>query len=262
MEAFVAPFNMLLGNPADIDRLNTNPHLVLQRHVTSQARFCVEIWRSAIILSMLNPEFMSVSMPSVISQYRENPPTFQVTSDGSPTGVGLIVRDSVGVIVFYASVPIPSVTGAKFQNATEYLSFIVSVVMLLQNCTTRMNGATIQWTTDSAVSLDWLNKNKCQGKFSQLAYMFLSIIALRCNLRFSESVKIAGSEMESNDVDSLSRGLATPRLNSYHRVTSHSNATLVSLLQLLDPTVQDVIKDHHEAYLLLREVANVVCRGV
>jgi hypothetical protein len=238
MKPFVAPFNHLLaGDQSKFSR----------RMINSSTRFCVEMWRVAIIMMLSDPVPMSVKFSSFID-CPVTPPDFHVISDAGPDGLGAVVRDANGDIICFSNIHMDT-GGARFQNAAEYSGFIFSLMLLIEVVGPDvLRGTTVQWSTDSATALSWVDEGRCSGLFTQRAFMSLTAIVLKYDLKILDCIKIPGVLM--GDVDKLSRFEPTPSLPPALAYNAEANPSIVAMCAVIDPTtlLDGCLPQHHEAY--------------
>jgi hypothetical protein len=249
-DAFVAPFNKLLTG---------NQSRFCKRRVSSAARFCVEMWRVAIMRLIVDPLHMAVPMRSLLRQ-QVDIPTFRLITDAGPDGVGAVVKNANGDILCFANLHFPNRLGSKFQNSGEYCGFIFSLVLLIEVIGPSIKGSSVQWTTDNAAALSWIDANRCSSLFAQQAFMALSAIVTEYDLQIWDSIKIPGDEM--CDVDRLSRFLSTPSLPPEFQYDAESNLSIRRLFEAIDPTKDyKDCADHHRAYRLVHQCVSALGLG-
>lgn len=101
-------------------------------------------------------------------------------SDAGPLLAGFAIYNSYGRLLFYSAYMWPFVRNDDYQNAKEFLAFLlalVSAVLILdvRNCC-------IHWTGDNSSALSWVADGKCQSSFAQLAFIAYSFLCVRRNL--------------------------------------------------------------------------------
>ena len=236
MKPHVASFNHLLAG--DQSRF-------CLRNVTSSALFCVEMWRVAIIMLLTDPVPMAVKMSTLV-RLDEGPPSYRLITDAGPDGLGAVVRDAYGSVICYSDFHLRT-GGGRLQNAAEYAGFILALLLLIEVVGPQIRGSSVQWTTDSSTALSWVKKGRCSGLFAQLAFMALTAIVLKYDLKVLTPIKIPGLLM--CDVDNLSRFSPTPTLPLALRYEAEANPAILALFEVVDPTKQlSNLVDHHLAY--------------
>jgi hypothetical protein len=217
------------------------------------------MWRVAIMRLIVDPLHMAVPMRSLLRQ-QVDIPTFRLITDAGPDGVGAVVKNANGDILCFANLHFPNRLGSKFQNSGEYCGFIFSLVLLIEVIGPSIKGSSVQWTTDNAAALSWIDANRCSSLFAQQAFMALSAIVTEYDLQIWDSIKIPGDEM--CDVDRLSRFLSTPSLPPEFQYDAESNLSIRRLFEAIDPTKDyKDCADHHRAYRLVHQCVSALGLG-
>ena len=86
-------------------------------------------------------------------------PDFFLITDAGPLRLGFAIYNSRGVLLWYSSYTWPFVRNDNFQNAKEFLAFLVALIDLLTSDVVS-DSCTIQWTGDNTSSLSWVRERR------------------------------------------------------------------------------------------------------
>ena len=158
MSNFVQPLHAMCGKFG----LNEgSSHKSIWRNVSSQARFAVEMWRMAAVCLYLDPVLLAMPLTSIVNLNLRAPDVFFVT-DAGPLKLGFAVYDSTGRLLWYSAWAWPFIRNDNYQNAKEFLAFLVTVVHFVQSPMFK-SGCCIHWTGDNCAALSWVDNNRCKS---------------------------------------------------------------------------------------------------
>ena len=225
-----------------------------RRIASSQARFCIEVWRIVCVMLFLDKHSLSVSFNQVIRDYSKRC-KYTVITDAGPKYLGIVVL-SDDVLRGYGSFELPfHAEDPAFQNSREFMGYLGGVLLLLQVVETiEQDAFTLRWVGDNTSALSWVEKNKCGSCGTQSAFMALTWITLSRNVQLIETHHLAGRLM--GDVDALSRR-RKHSLPVDLDVDLDSQERWVELFKLCDPTVKRNLPSHHVA---LHQVAQALSK--
>jgi len=135
IEALVTPFVRL-----------TRGESLADRNVTSEARFCLELWRATIVLHILQPAVMAVSIESIAfrtilyseddyvdpEEESEDRSDYRVIMDAGPEGYGVGIYGKGGECIAYTAYTLPfEAKESKYQNIREFMGIILAIWMAI-----------------------------------------------------------------------------------------------------------------------------------
>ena len=181
--------------------------------------------------------------------------TFLIT-DAGPLKLGYAIHNSEGVLLWYSSYTWPFVRNDNFQNAKEFLAFLVVLVELL-NSGLVPDCCTIHWTGDNTSSLIWVQENRCKSIFTQRAFFVFSLLCLRRRISVCDVVHRPGDLMGA--IDALSRDKMHD-LNPHLFKDVQHPAIVDALLHLCDPILiqSATLDDHHLALVKVFDVVGAM----
>lgn len=241
MKNFVQPLNNLCGHVGNMKSVR----------VSSAAKFAVEMWRVVAICLYACPTSLAVPISVLIMDKTKNP-QFYVISDAGPDLAGFAVYDAIGTLLFYSAYEWPFVRNDNYQNAKEFLAFLLALVSLV--VFRDIKDCCIHWTGDNSSALSWVDKQRCSSSFAQLAFTAFSFLSLRRKIDVIEVKHRPGHLMGA--IDALSRRKAhnlPPGL-----LMPIDNCKIINeLVMLCDPVLmlEARVSDHHIA---LQKVFRVV----
>lgn len=120
MKNFVQPLNSLCSHVGSMKSVR----------VSSAAKFAVEMWRVVAICLFANPTSLSVPISLLIMNKSINP-QYYIVSDAGTDLAGFAVYDVRGVLIFYSAYAWPFLRNDNYQNAKEFLAFLLAFVSLV-----------------------------------------------------------------------------------------------------------------------------------
>ena len=241
MKNFVQPLNSLCGRVGSMKSIR----------VSSAARFAVEMWRVAAVCLFADPASLAVPISLLIMDKTVNP-HYYIISDAGPDLAGFAIYDALGDLIFYSAYAWPFVRNDNYQNAKEFLAFLLALVSLVIH--KDIKDCCIHWTGDNSSALTWVDNQRCSSSFAQLAFTAFSFLSLRRKVVVVEVKHRPGHLMGA--IDALSRRKAhnlPPKL-----LVPIDNCDVINELVLLcDPILmlEARVSDHHVA---LQRVFGVV----
>jgi hypothetical protein len=201
------------------------------------------MWRVVAICLFTSPTSLAVPISLLIADKSKNP-QFYVISDAGPDLAGFAIYDAYGRLIFYSAYVWPFVRNDNYQNAKEFLAFLLALLSLvvfrdISNCC-------IHWTGDNSSALSWVEKDRCSSSFAQLAFTAFSFLSLRRKIDVVEVNHRPGHLMGA--IDALSRRQShdlPPQL-----LVSIDNYDVIKEMVLLcDPILmlEARVSDHHTA---------------
>ena len=252
MKNFVQPLHNLCRSPEPtIDRPRSRFNTIKKMRVSSAARFAVEMWRFVAVSLFADPLSLAVPIRALVRD--ELVAELYFVSDAGPDKAGFAVYDPLGSLLFYSAYEWPFVRNDNFQNAKEFLAFLLSIVSAVLVLDVR--DCCIHWTGDNSSALSWVKDERCQSSFAQLAFITYSFLCLRRNLCVVDVLHRPGHLMGA--IDALSRDKAHD-LDPEKFVSLKHFEVVRELALLCDPILlQDKrLKDHHVALQNVFAVVN------
>lgn len=251
MRNFVQPLHNMCRSLPKEGSLSSFSQNRSRMRVTSAARVAVEMWRVVAICLFADPLCFAIPIRSLIRD--SSIAELYFISDAGPLLAGFAIYDSYGCLLFYSAYTWPFVRNDNYQNAKEFLAFLlalVSAVLMLD-----VRDCCIHWTGDNSSALSWVADGRCQSSFAQLAFIAYSFLCLRRNLCVVDVKHRPGHLMGA--IDALSRNNAhdlDPKL-----LRSIDDFVIIKELTLLcDPILllNARLEDHHIAFQKVVEVIN------
>lgn len=241
MKNFVQPLNSLCGRIGAMKTVR----------VSSAAKFAVEMWRVVAICLFASPSSLAVPI-SLLIMDKTLSPHYYIISDAGPDLAGFAIYNERGELIFYSAYAWPFVRNDNYQNAKEFLAFLLAFVSLVIHM--NIKDCCIHWTGDNSSALSWVDSQRCSSSFAQLAFTAFSFLSLRRKVDVVEVKHRPGHLMGA--IDALSRRKAhnlPPRLF----VPIDNWDVINELVLLCDPILmlEARVVDHHFA---LQEVFRVV----
>lgn len=254
MKNFVQPLHSMCRTPPKDNSASSFSTNRAKMRVTSAARFAVEMWRVVAICLFADPLCFAVPIRAIIRD--SSIAELYFISDAGPLLAGFALYDSFGCLLFYSAYSWPFIRDDNYQNAKEFLAFLlalVSAVLLFD-----VRDCCIHWTGDNSSALSWVQDGKCQSSFAQLAFIAYSFICLRRNICVVDVKHRPGHLMGA--IDALSRNLPHDLDPGLLRVID--NFEVIRTLALLcDPILLNNAKleDHHLAFQKVFKVIDELC---
>ena len=233
----------------------TSIHKSVWRNVSSQARFAVEMWRMAAVCLYLDPVLLAVPLTSLATFNREEADVFFI-SDAGPLKLGFAIYNAVGGLLWYSAYAWPFVRDDNYQNAKEFLAFLMAVTDFVRSSFFRP-GCCIHWTGDNCSALSWVDNDRCKSIYAQRAFMLFSIICLRFQ------IKVVGVEhrpgMLMGAIDALSRDMEHD-LDPLLFKALDDNGYIAKIMSICDPILVDQanLVDHHVALGVVMQVIDLL----
>ena len=251
MKNFVQPLHNMCRSPP---KEGSSSSFALDRskmRVTSAARFAVEMWRVVAICLFADPLCFAIPIRTLIRD--SSIADLYFISDAGPLLAGFAIYDSYGCLLFYSAYSWPFVRNDDYQNAKEFLAFLlalVSAVLILD-----VRDCCIHWTGDNSSALSWVADGKCQSSFAQLAFIAYSFLCLRRNLCVVDVKHRPGHLMGA--IDALSRNNAH-NLDPKLLRSIDDFEEIKELILLCDPILllNAKLENHHIAFQKVVAVIN------
>ncbi len=253
MTAFVAPLHKMCSAASKHNRLPS-----------SEAKFCIEVWRIVAILLYTDPTFLNVKITAVTGHtVKENlylSHTIVFISDASPwkLGAGLYCSTS-NTLIAYTSFPILFVDPHnKYQNIREYLGMLLCL-MLVRVIFPSERVMIGKWINDNKAALKWAKTAKCSSICGQAANIVVSWFQIHSGINVVESEHKAGINM--GIIDDISRDVKNPDLDSIPFVNLLSPSfkeshQLLQIFKLCDSTMTGNITNHHDMFFKIHKTLN------
>ena len=173
------------------------------RVASSQARFCIEVWRLVCLMLFLDKQSLSVSFSHVVRDHLKGC-NYTIVTDAGPQYLGIVVMAGVSM-KGYGSFELPfHAEDPAYQNSREFMGYFGGEMLLLQLVDTIQHDEfTNRWIGDNTSALSWIEHNKCSSCGTQSAFMALTWVTLSHNVQLIDTQHLAGRLM--GDVDALSR---------------------------------------------------------
>jgi hypothetical protein len=241
MKNFVQPLNSLCGRVGNMKSIR----------VSSAARFAVEMWRIAAVCLFADSASLAVPI-SLLIMDKTVYPHYYIISDAGPDLAGFAIYDALGELIFYSAYAWPFVRNDNYQNAKEFLAFLLALVSLVIH--KDIKDCCIHWTGDNSSALTWVDNQRCSSSFAQLAFTAFSFLSLRRKVVVVEVKHRPGHLMGA--IDALSRRKAH-NLPPKFFVPIDNCDVINELVLLCDPILmlEARVSDHHVA---LQRVFGVV----
>jgi hypothetical protein len=142
MRMFVSPLNKLTIGSSK-----------LSRKTTSEAKFCVEMWRVAAVMLYLFPNEMSVNIRSVVndSAANEKDISYKVISDAGPEYLGVKINNMNDECIQFTSYKLPfNAKDPAYQNVREFMGCILAMILVKRLSKNENN---------KFVYLEWISDN-------------------------------------------------------------------------------------------------------
>jgi hypothetical protein len=151
--------------------------------------------------------------------------------------------------------------GPEFQCAREYFGFMFGFIFIEWVLGKTVCTRVAAWVNDNKAAITWAENSKCNSMAAQYAYMAVTWQQLFSKFRFIEVEHQKGVLM--GDIDGLSRGFPhSLDINKKYVLNSAQCTSLDKLFSVLDPSVQNNLISHHEAFVavvnLTRELSKCV----
>ena len=220
------------------------------RRLTSFAKMSILVWRIVAILLFVDCDCLSVPLSRlrITPATLLNPPVdFMLMSDAQAS-LGVSIRDGQGVLLLHTSYLLPfkkSKLYTSYQNAREYLGFLLGMLLLSRLCG-KTRGVRISWTNDNTTALSWVRglgvSEVCKGRFAQSASLLVTLLSLRLGFQLASTTYVKSADM--GDHDRASRGLSVSWDEKLF-VPTTGVTVLDDLFRLCDPILVDSnIEDH------------------
>jgi len=255
MRPFVAAVNHMTRKATVIHKAKAQPSVC----------FAIAIWRAALVISMLDPEALSVPLLAFV----RNPTVKRIYSTiADASGWRLcaaIYHPSTFVLVAWATYRLPYAKDyeCKSQGHREYLGYLFSVLLILRYITKQPSGSDkipfqYTWINDNRGALQWANKGKCSSLASQYACLAVTQIHMFSNIYREDTDHLPGKAMGEIDLmcrmtddetlDSERIRKVCPSLTA-HLMIDMDTPIVHALFHLCDPSVQLLHEsDHHIAF--------------
>ena len=254
MRPFVAAINHMTRKATVVYAAKAPPYVC----------FAIAVWRAALVISMLDPEALSVSLLAFVRNPTEKR-IYSTIADASGWRLCAAIYHPVTFILLaWATYRLPYAKDyeCKSQGHREYLGYLFSVLLMLRYV--KHSGSTeeqpfqYRWINDNKGALQWADKEKCSSLASQFACLAVTQIHMFSNLYRENTDHLPGVEM--GEIDLMSRMEDGETLDSerIRRVCPSLKPSLMidmdtpltnALFVLCDPSIQLVHEtDHHNAF--------------
>ena len=233
-----------------------------KKEPSSAARLSIEIWRVVALLSLQKHPLMCRSLRCLLDCSRVSELLTWVYTDASPTGLGMGLYDHNQNLIAYMAYQFPfNAQGPEFQCAREYFGFMFGFIFIEWVLGKSVCTRVAAWVNDNKAAITWAENSKCNSMAAQYAYMAVTWQQLFSKFRFIEVEHQKGVLM--GDIDGLSRGFPhSLDINKKYVLNSAQCTSLDKLFSVLDPSVQNNLISHHEAFVavvnLTRELSKCV----
>ncbi len=171
MRSFVAPLqNMLISG-----KRSNSKHW--SRKPTSNAKFCIEIWRLVSVSLWINPKRFPVKLLQLSNNF-SNLKNIKIISDAGPNKIAAAILNEHNTITHYTKITMNfSDPDNRYQNIREYLG-IITCLILLKHTIKTTQPIYVHWLSDSTSAISWAESNKVKSLAGQAANM----ITIWCGL--------------------------------------------------------------------------------
>jgi len=254
MRPFVAAINHMTRKATIVHKARAQPY----------AAFAIAIWRAAMVVSMLDPDALSVPIVTYVRNPKEKC-VHVVIADASPWRLcAAIYHPQTSVLLAWATFRLPYAKDfeGRSQGHREYLGYLFSVLLILRyvkQCGTSKICFQYKWINDNKGALQWADKDKCSSLASQFACMAVSQIHMFSNIYREDTDHLPGVEM--GEIDLMSRMEDGETLTSERirracpsllpsQMLDMDTPPMNALFAVCDPSIQLVHQtDHHAAFV-------------
>jgi len=215
------------------------------KHASSAVRFCVEMWRIAIMLLFYHREIMAVSFSTFIRGLKPMSPQFQFKSDASEFGIAASVWSADGeTCLIYGCLELDMFHFTD-QNIREYLGLPLSEILLAQ-VVESLVGIPVVWVGDNRSALSWARNNKCNSRGNQSSAIFAIWFEIYAQLELLTPVWQKSADM--GVIDDLSRLKPTPSLDECRRFDFTTCPEIHQIMTLCQDNTTNLV-DHCQAFM-------------
>ena len=132
------------------------------------------MWRVVAICLFASPTSLAIPISALIKDRTSNP-QFYVISDAGPDLAGFAIYDSIGELIFYSAYAWPFLRDDNYQNAKEFLAFLLALVSLV--VVRDVKDCCIHWTGDNSSALSWVDKRWCGSSFAQCVGVYCLLVS-------------------------------------------------------------------------------------
>ena len=249
MHMFVTPLNKLLVGTSSADR-----------KASSEARFCVEVWRAVAIILIDNPDSMAVPIRSIRDRadggevdYSELI-NYTVVTDAGPTHLGAAIYDRQDRCLAHTSYFMPfEAQWSGYQNVREFCGLILGLLLYLLYVNNEDKIVYFEWISDNISALKWVEKEKCNSLAGQRSFMAYTWLTVAKRTEVLKSSHREGRFM--GDIDALSRRKPLKTLMPGTYVETEFNMLINQLFSYMNPVVDGDLVDHH---LVFENIHNLI----
>ena len=209
-------------------------------------RIAIKMWRAVLILLRLR----ETTYARTLDSFRIVLPVWQIESDASLTGLGVLVRDlrlyvpgdEMSGVVKVCSVDLPFELhmDSRYQNTVEFLGATLGLAMLAQ---LGIGSTSVKMKGDSRSSLKWGTTGLFSGVLSQRTSFVFMFVSVQYNLFISEGEHVAG-ELHVT-CDRLSRGVRPLELGFSPEMIYdvEFDLNMLAIIELCNPAPENDILD-------------------
>lgn len=250
---FVQPFNGLLRG--------TSPG---PRKPTSDARFCVEVWRAIACILALRPDDLAIPLRQLVPTVGTIA-TYGLITDAGPECVGIALfrigpdgNPDLAQCLCYTDFPTSGwdeiTRDPRYQNTREYCGAVLGIIMTLDAQASGLippGPVHLHWHGDNTSALSWIDQNRMRSAQTQRIFMAYTCLRMRVPIDIPWTSHKPGVDM--GDIDRLSRRQTLRDLPQEQRVEFHNRESLEALFSHIDPAAHNLgtAGDHHDAFLTI-----------
>lgn len=165
-------------------------------------RISAFMWKMAAISAYHNMDNITMSIDDLFDEFNNN--VLYVKTDASPTGIGIIIRDSNYQILHVCSYILPyHMIESKYQNLRELHGIVLCLLIIIKY---KHNKSKLIWYGDNMSAIAWVKKNVAKSSAAFATFAVYSWLLTFANV-FIQPQHIPGISM--GDVDKLSRQIPT-----------------------------------------------------
>ena len=245
MRAMVAPLHHMVS----LAGASSSPFW--KRKPTSQARFCIDLWRTVALLLWHDRDRMVV--PMYMFDKGSQKDAIRGITDASPWKLAAAILDVQGNIKVYTTFRLPfHDPSSDTQNLKEFLGYIL-FLFLVHFTVPRSQLRRVAWVGDNTSALSWAQTHKIRSWAGQSANLIEAWILLYADMWLTETNHLPGHLM--GVIDDLSRDRPVPSLAGVPYVDLVPLFPGMSaLFDLCNPLLVRSLEDHHVAFRRVHEI--------
>ena len=211
MRAMVAPLHHM------VSLAGTSSSSFWKRKPTSQARFCIDMWR--IVTLSLWADRERYAVPLYVFDHGSQQGVIRGITDASPWKLAAAILDDSGRVKVYTTMRLPfHAPGGDTQNLKEFLGYIL-FLLLVHFTVPRAQLRRVAWVGDNTSALSWADDHKVRSTAGQFANLIESWTLIYADMWLTKTDHHPGHLM--GVIDDLSRDRPVPSLSGVPYVDLH-----------------------------------------